>query len=262
LSALTREVAISYILYAFLLVSLRKNINRFCFYWILIGILPLLAIWPIIPKQGNILAFHILYFASAGFCLWMAQLRLRWAIILFAFFAAVSFYQGGFWTAEQTLLRHTRSLEYWPRTAVAQQLLMKFDDDIPGIKDMAERSHDPRIKAMWLCRLGAVYFEHRDLSNAREYFDQALSADPSDVDALDALAVVSHYKGQDEESMGLLKRALEINPSYPETLKTLGILYYIHKDFPQARIFLSRCLFFDPDNPQARDLLRLAKTAV
>jgi tetratricopeptide (TPR) repeat protein len=219
------------------------------------------VIWPIILKQGNILAFHVMYFASAGFCLWMAQLRLRWVVLLFSFFAAISFYQGNFWTTEETLLRHTRNLECLAPTVVEQQLLMKFDDDIPAINGMVERSHDPRIKAMWLRRLGMVYFEHRDLSNAREYFTQALSASPLDVDTLDALAVVFHYKGQEEESLKFLDRALEINGSYPDTLRTLGIFYYIHKDFPQARIFLSRCLFFDPDNHQASELLRLAKAA-
>jgi len=58
-----------------------------------------------------------------------------------------------------------------------------------------------------------------------------------------------------------LKRALEINPYYPDTLRTLGIYYYIHKNFLQARMFLSRCLFFDPDNAQAQELLGLAKAA-
>ena len=275
LSALTREVAISYILYAFLLMSLRgdegdavisertpKNINRFSLFWILIGILPLLLIFPVIPKQGNILVFHVFYFASAGLCLWMAQLRVKWVVLLCSLFAAVSFYQGGFWTTEAALLRHTRSLECWPRTVVAQQLLMKYDEDILAIKDMVEQSHSPLVKAMWLRRLGVVYFEHRDLSNAQKYFAQALLTNPSDVDTLDALAVVSHYKGQEGQSLGFLNRALEINPSYPDTLRTLGIYFFLHKNYPQARVFLSRCLFFDPDNHQANDLLRLVNKMI
>jgi len=264
LSALTREVALSYVLYAFILKNTyfeNKNINRFSLCWVFIGILPLLVIFPIIPKQGNILILHILYFASIGFCLWMAQLRLKWVVLLFSFFAALSFYQGRFWTTEEVLLRHTRSLECWPRTVVAQQLLMKYDDDIPAIKDMVEHSKDPLIKAMWLRRLGVVYFEHRDLSSAKEYLTKAYSANPLDVDTLDALAVVFHYKGLEIESLGFLNRALVINPSYPDTLRTLGIYYYIHKNFPQARIFLSRCLFFEPDNLQAQDLFRLVQAA-
>jgi len=261
LAALTREVAISYILYAFILRNAffnDKNINRFSLYWVLIGILPLLVLWPVIPKQGNILVLHILYFASVGFCLWMAQLQLRWVVLLFVLFAAVSFYQGRFWTKEETLLRHTRSLEWWPRTVVDQQLLMKFDDDIPGIQDMVSRSPGPFIKAMWLRRLGIVYFEHRDLSGAQKYLTQALSSNPRDADTLNALAVVSHYQGQEAESLKYLERALAINPNYPDTLKTLGIYYYIHKNLPQARIYLNRCLLFDPENHQARELLGLA----
>ena len=258
LSSLTREVAISYILYAFLVSNTYfrdKNINRFGFNWIVIGVLPLLVIWSIIPKLGNVLSLHVFYFASAGLCLWMAQLRLRWVVLLFVFFATVSFYQGQFWTTEAALLRHTRSLECLQRTVVAQQLLMKYEDDIPAIKDMAARSQDPLIKTMWLHRLGIVYFTRGDLSNAQDYFAQALSANPSDVDTLNALAVVYHDKGQEEKSLAFLNRSLEINPAYPDTLRTLGIHYYLQNDFPRARILLSRCLFFEPDNVQARELL-------
>jgi len=263
LSALTREVAISYIFYAFLIYhSLnQRNLNRFCFWWVLIGLLPLLLIWSIIPKQGNILALHTLYFASIGFCLWMAQLRFRGVVLLFVFFAAISVVQGRFWTTEKVLLRHIRSLEWWPGTVADQQLLMKYDDDIQGIKGMVDQSQDPLIKAMWLRRLGVVYFEHRDFFSAQVYFNQALIYNPLDVDALDALAVLSHYSQQEAESLKYLDRALKINPAYPDTLRTLGVYYYLQKDFPQARTFLSRCLFFEPDNAQARDLLGLARQA-
>jgi len=268
LAALTREAAITYILYAFLIQysisrrweTKREGINHFCFWWVLIGSLPLLVIWPMIPKQGNILILHIFYFASVGFCLWMAQLRLRWVMVLLTIFAVVSFYQGRFWTTEEVLLRHTRSLECWPRTVFVQQLLMKYDEEIPAIKDMVEQYQDPRLKAMWLRRLGMVYFKHSDLSNAQEYFNHALSVVPADVDSLDALAVISHEKGQEDQSLGFLKRALAINPDYPDTLRTLGIYYYIHKDFSQARIFLNRCLFFEPGNVQARELLGSSPT--
>ena len=114
LSALTREVAISYFLYAFLLAFAYfkdKDIDRFSLYWMLIGVLPFLVIWPIVSKQGNVLIFHALYFAPLGLCLWMSQLRSRWVVLLCIFFAAISFYQGRFWTTEEALLRHTRSLQ-------------------------------------------------------------------------------------------------------------------------------------------------------
>jgi tetratricopeptide (TPR) repeat protein len=155
-------------------------------------------------------------------------------------------------------LRHTQSREGWPRTVAAQQLLMKYDDDIPGISAMIAQGHDPLIKAMWLRRLGIVYFNRKDLNNAQRYFTQAVFVNPADVDALDALAVVYHNKGQEENSFKSLSSALLINPSYPDTLRTLGIYYYIHHNLPQASVFLKRSLVFDPDNLQARELLGLA----
>ena len=264
LAALTREIAISYILYAVILwnaYSKDKDIGRFSLYWVGIGILPLVMLWPIIPKQGNILVMHIFYFTSVGFCLWLAQFCFRWVIVLLLVFACVSSYQGRFWTTEEVLLRHTRNLEWWPRTVVDQQLLMKYDEDIPGIKDMVDRTHDPLRKAMWLRRLGIVYFSHKDLSKAQEYFTQALTIDPSNVDTLNAIAVVYLQEGQEAKGLEELTLSAQINPSYPDTLRTLGIYYYIHKDYLKARMFLTRCLSFDPYNHQAQELLRLAKAA-
>ncbi|MDE1921001.1 MAG: tetratricopeptide repeat protein [Candidatus Omnitrophica bacterium] len=264
LAALTREVAISYLLYGLLIYFYAKgevkSINRFCGWWVLIGTLPFLLIWSIVPKQGNILIWHVFYFASAGFCLWLAQGRLRWVIIGIAFFASVSFYQGRFWSTEETLLRHTRSLEWWPRTVVARQLLMKYDEDIPAVKGMISRSRDHLIKAMWLRRLGTIYFFHHDNALARQAFLQALSVAPFDIDSLDALAVIAHDEGQEDRSLKYLDRALTIDPSYPDTLRTLGIHYYLCKDFSRARFFLKTSLFYDPDNAQARDLLRALPT--
>ena len=265
LSVLTREVALSYFIFAFLVYFCLpprqgRGINHFCIWWMLIGLLPFLVLCSIIPKQGNILIFHLFYFASIGFCLWVAQRFKRW-LIIFALSAIISLYQGCFWRTEEGLLRHTRSLELWPRTVAAQQLLMKYDEDLAGIKDMIDRSQDSHIKSMWLRRLGGVYFKHSDLTNAQANFLKALTLNSSDVDALNALAVISHYKGLEDESFKFLNRALEINPSYPDTLRTLGIYYFIHKDFKNARVFLTRTLAFEPENSQAHELLGLAKTS-
>ncbi len=264
LSALTREIALSYFLYAFLIYHfppssrkfLKASINHFSLYWILIGLLPLVVVWPLLPKLGNILALHFLYFASIGLCLWMAQLPLRWCIILFLFCSVISVYEGRFWTSEENLLRHTQSLEAWPRTVTAQQLLMKYDENIPAIIDIESHAQDPLIKAMWLRRLGVVYFNHGDLPNAERYFSQALLSNPTDIDTLNALAVAYHNQGREAQSLKCLKHSLEINSNYPDTLRTLGIHYFDQKDFSLARLFLSRCLVFEPDNVQARTLLR------
>jgi len=94
----------------------------------------------------------------------MAQLRLRWFLVFLVLFIGTSLYQGRFWTTEENLLRHTRGLEYWPHTVVDQQLLMKYDDDIPAIMSIESQAMDPLIKAMWLRRLGIIYFKRGDLS--------------------------------------------------------------------------------------------------
>jgi len=133
---------------------------------------------------------------------------------------------------------------------------MKYDENIPATQDMVRHSNSPLTKAIWLRRLGQIYFNHGDLIHAQIYFEQARGLSPHDVDVLNADAVVCLQQGQEMQGLNLLKQALAINPDYPDTLRTLGLYYYLHKNFSQARFFLSRCLVFDPNNAQAAALLR------
>ena len=267
LAALTRESAYLLPLFALLVkkaghIDFSKNFKEksmcpgfFAWGWIAIGALSFIVTWQLIGKLGNVQALHLLYFTSIGFCLLLA--RLRWVMVLVVLCAALTFYQGRFWTSEEVLLRHTRTLEWWPRTVAYQQLLMKYDEDIPAIEGMLAQSQDPQAKAMWLRRLGLIYFKQGNASRAVEYFENALAFYAKDTDTLNAYAIVCLETKQEAKGLDLLNRSLAVNDKYADTLRTLGVYYYRHQNHALAKHYLTQSLSYDPDNAQARQLLEI-----
>jgi tetratricopeptide (TPR) repeat protein len=54
------------------------------------------------------------------------------------------------------------------------------------------------------------------------------------------------------------KRAIELNPKYPVALRNLSILNYFHLHRPeQAKVYFSRSLTLDPDQPEADEIRQL-----
>lgn len=55
-------------------------------------------------------------------------------------------------------------------------------------------------------------------------------------------------KGENDKAIGLLKRAIEINPYYTSAYNNLGIVYYKMKDFPKAIEYYKLAIEKDPNN--------------
>ncbi len=259
LSALTREFGYLMPLYGFLLFyfhSRKVSLNKFALGWIIIGSFSFLVTYQIIPKLGIIQALHLFYFISIGFCILLAQARLRWGIILFLILACVSFNQGKYWTQEKVLLNHLYQQEGGGKTVAHQQLLMKYDDNVLQVNDILRQENNPIIQSMWVKRLGDMYRKQGHPKEAEEYFQQALRLNINNIDALNALAVVYLENNQEHLGKKLLAQSLNLDMHYPETLRLWGIYYYRYKDFEKAKGFLGQSLFYDPDNAQAKELLR------
>ncbi len=259
LSALTREFGFLMPLYLgiiyLLLVGRVKSVAQLGWWWIMVGLSSLAVSFPLIYKCGNIQALHLMYFTSIGLCLWVAQTRRSILIALVIVCAVMTYNQGRFWKDELTLLRHTRQYEWWPLTATHQQLLMKYDTHEAAIKSYLISLNDKVQQSMWHGRLGDIAFMQGDLLKAKDAYQAAIELNPNNVDALNNLAVVYLNQGDEERGLQLLTQSLGQKGDFAVTLRLLGLYYYRHQDFSQARAFLQRALFYNPDEPQAKELL-------
>ncbi len=255
LSVLSREFGYLLPFYGALIVYVHsykdRSILHFGFWWMAIGSLSFLVTTRLLVKLGPIQSLHLWYFTSIGFCLCVACLLLRFSLgkvmgILLAFaLALISLSQRPYWSSEEALLRHTHSLENRPYTVCHQQLLMKYDEDISSILGLIDLQKDPIIKSLWFWRLGQIAFIHHDLIKAGGYFDRSLKYNPSNVDSLNARAIVLIESGRDKEGFNILQQAYRRDPSYTETLKNLGIYYFSHKDLAKAQQFFYQARYYE-----------------
>ena len=71
---------------------------------------------------------------------------------------------------------------------------------------------------------------------------RALSIDAKNVQAMKALSLIEHYSGSFEESQRLARDALELNPNDPDTLAQLGWRLSIRGNFDEGIPYLKRAI--------------------
>ncbi len=104
--------------------------------------------------------------------------------------------------------------------------------------------------------LGFVYLQRQQLTEAGEMFDRALDLDPDLVTAWANAGSVQLMQQQFDEAQQKFERALEIDPTYVAALGNLSLIYREQGKMAEAKELLRRLLTFQPNDPNARALLR------
>ncbi len=106
-----------------------------------------------------------------------------------------------------------------------------------------------------LRRLGVVYMNMNDYSDAREIYERLLQKDPNDDLAHGSLANALHKLGEDEAALLEHKEALRLDPdyaphhyNYANTLYDLGLKEEALKEYKKA-------LELDPDLKEAKEMV-------
>jgi tetratricopeptide (TPR) repeat protein len=102
----------------------------------------------------------------------------------------------------------------------------KWTEAIDYLRKLAEINTGTIEKAQTLYQLGRAYMESGDFDNGQKALESAYSLDEVNEDALIALGNLYHMKGESHKTIGLYKKALNINPDNVAILKALGILYF------------------------------------
>ena len=105
-------------------------------------------------------------------------------------------------------------------------------------------------------QLGRYEQEQRRYERAAVAYRKALGMDPSSVDALDGLGVVSALQGQYDQAVDLLSRAVKLAPASATVQNNLGYALCLQGNARQAVVALREAARLDPDNH--RTLVNLA----
>jgi adenylate cyclase len=96
--------------------------------------------------------------------------------------------------------------------------------------------------------LGEVYLWHKNHDKAISEFEICIALNPNDADAIVALGNVLNWAGKPEEAIGLVQKAMRLNPVYPGLyLWVLGHAYYLTKRFEDAIATLKRAIKRNPN---------------
>ncbi|MDH4200090.1 MAG: tetratricopeptide repeat protein [Spirochaetia bacterium] len=118
----------------------------------------------------------------------------------------------------------------------------KWTEAVDYLKKLSEINTGSIEKAQTFYQLGRAYMESGSFDNARHYLEEAYSLDSVNEDALIALGNLYHMKGESHKTIGLYKKALDINPDNVAVLKALGILYFDLHLFSEAEDTFKRVL--------------------
>jgi tetratricopeptide (TPR) repeat protein len=97
-----------------------------------------------------------------------------------------------------------------------------------------------------------------DYDGAAALWNDVLKTDPSDVQALATLGLLSSKQQKYSEAEGFYRRALILLPDNPELLLNLALAYFKSSDLKQATPIFEKVVKLQPENQQARTLLGIS----
>lgn len=104
--------------------------------------------------------------------------------------------------------------------------------------------------------LGKVYSRKKQHKKAIAELKKAIALSPNDAELLTGLGYILNYAGKPEEAIGLVKKAMRLNPMYPAYyLWELGHAYFIMGRYEEAIETLKRVLDSNSDFMPAHLLL-------
>ncbi len=143
----------------------------------------------------------------------------------------------------QAHLSLAEALQDADRIAEADQVLAEAARRFPGHVDVAFQQ-------------GALLEQRRDFGGAEAAFRRVLTVDPEHAPALNYLGYMLADRGERlEEAVGLIERALAIDPGNGAYLDSLGWAYYRQKRFREAEPLLRRAAEQLPTNSVVQEHL-------
>lgn len=128
----------------------------------------------------------------------------------------------------------------------------------------AAESRIRQVLSMWpdmntaLRMLGALYIQRGQFDQAIIILERALQADPFNVDTFVNLAIAHMQRGRLERAEDLLLTAVQIRPDIAVSHINIGLLYILWGRYDQAAEHLQIAVQRMPDNPSVRNNLGVA----
>ncbi|MGB9499906.1 MAG: glycosyltransferase [Dissulfuribacterales bacterium] len=94
---------------------------------------------------------------------------------------------------------------------------------------------------------GEQLFGMGDIEGAKRIFEQIVSTDPDNIEALNNLGVIAFQQGGTDQAVSYFTRVLETDENYFEAIENLGKCAEAQKDYQKAAQWFERALTLKPD---------------
>jgi len=119
-----------------------------------------------------------------------------------------------------------------PAVAPPASALGSFSAEIRELRNIVDK--DPSNHAAWV-RLGNLYFDTDQFTDAIDAYTKALELEPRDPDVITDRAIMYRRIGDFEKAVAELRRAMELDPKHLNSALNLGVvLRYDLNDVPGA----------------------------
>lgn len=145
--------------------------------------------------------------------------------ILFVVLSAISIYLGQKWFSDEKAIK--KSIEANLKSNWVE-LAENSEKAIHPFSQLDARNIPPA----WYC--GKAWLMLNDIERADDYLQIAYSQNPNSILVLVDFGAVKGIKGETEEAIRLLKKAIGIYPSFKDAYKNLAVAYYNKKDYENS----------------------------
>ncbi len=106
-----------------------------------------------------------------------------------------------------------------------------------------------------LVKLGNLYYDGQQFSNAIQYYERALAIHPDNPDVRTDMGTAYWYTGDAEKALAAMETSLKYRPGHPQTLFNLGWVRWQGKQDPKGAIEAwQQLLKANPDYPQRQQV--------
>jgi tetratricopeptide (TPR) repeat protein len=96
-------------------------------------------------------------------------------------------------------------------------------------------------------KTGIAYHQLQDLQNAEKYYRRAVKLNPKYPEAINNLGTVYYAKKSYRRAVNQYRNALRITPNSPSVLSNLGTAYFARKQYEDAMKAYEQAVAIDPD---------------
>jgi len=100
--------------------------------------------------------------------------------------------------------------------------------------------------------MGISYFRRKDYNKSEKYLKKALEKKLSDLHrtmVYDSLGNIYNIRSDQEHAIEFYRKAIQISPTYFNSLNSLGDLYFKQLDFKNAKYYFEKAVNVWPDSP-------------